>query len=407
MGWRSWNLYGAGINQELMESIMEGMVARKRLVDGVLTSLCDLGYCNVGLDDNWQACGSGTDFYRYHANENGKFRPVVNLQRFPDMAGMNAYAHRLGLSTGWYGNNCICREHRPAGEDVYRGDVEALVGYGFDAIKLDGCGSQYNLDLWHQLLNETGKPVTIENCHWGRTVPKGDWCPWHIFRTSGDVRASYGSVVGNLLTTVAWAQRGLSRPGCWAYPDGLEVGCRHGPGGAFDPGLSPAEARSHFGAWCIVSSPLVLSQDVNDDKLMDEIWPIISNKEAIAVNQAWDGHSGSPFKQADREVHLKDFKHVVEGVAVPHAGAVPSWQYFYKPLGGGKVAVLLMNHDSHRQKLLLNFTDVPGGTCTTCRVRDVWIHKDLGDMDGLSLELDKHDSAFLVLSQVASLDLLV
>ena len=42
-------------------------------------------------------------------------------------------------------------------------------------------------------------------------------------RTSGDVRASYGSVVGNLLTTVEWAQKNLSKPGCWAYPDMLEV----------------------------------------------------------------------------------------------------------------------------------------------------------------------------------------
>ena len=42
-------------------------------------------------------------------------------------------------------------------------------------------------------------------------------------RTSGDVRASYGSVVFNLLTTVEWAQKNLSKPGCWAYPDMLEV----------------------------------------------------------------------------------------------------------------------------------------------------------------------------------------
>ena len=31
-----------------------------------------------------------------------------------------------------------------------------------------------------------------------------------------------------------------------------------------DPGLSYAEARSHFGAWCVVSSPLILSHDVTN-----------------------------------------------------------------------------------------------------------------------------------------------
>ena len=29
---------------------MDGMVSTKRMVDGKPTSLCDLGYCDVGLD---------------------------------------------------------------------------------------------------------------------------------------------------------------------------------------------------------------------------------------------------------------------------------------------------------------------------------------------------------------------
>jgi hypothetical protein len=43
------NLYGANVNQELITGIMDGMVDKKRSVDGVPTSLCDLGYCDVGL----------------------------------------------------------------------------------------------------------------------------------------------------------------------------------------------------------------------------------------------------------------------------------------------------------------------------------------------------------------------
>ena len=84
----------------------------------------------------------------------------------------------------------------------------------------------------------------------------------------------------------------------WQYPDMLEVGCAHGPGGSGDPGLTPAETRSHFGAWCIVSSPLTLSHDVNNATIMDAVWEVIANTEAIAINQAWAGHSGSPFANA-------------------------------------------------------------------------------------------------------------
>lgn len=49
------------------------------------------------------------------------------------------------------------------------------------------------------------------------------------------------------------------------------------------------ESRSHFGAWCIVSSPLILGYDVTNDSVTKAVWPIISNREAIAVNQQWEG----------------------------------------------------------------------------------------------------------------------
>ena len=52
-----------------------------------------------------------------------------------------------------------------------------------------------------------------------------------------------------------------------------------------DSGLTIAETRAHFGAWAIVSSPLTLSHDPNNQTIMDAIWPIISNKEVLAVNQ--------------------------------------------------------------------------------------------------------------------------
>ena len=104
LGWRSWNTFGADVNQSLIEGIMDGMVRKDRNVDGVPTSLCDLGYCDVGLDDNWQKCSPpGSVGARYH-DPSGK--PLVNTERFPDMAAMTAHAHKLGLTAGWCGSNC-------------------------------------------------------------------------------------------------------------------------------------------------------------------------------------------------------------------------------------------------------------------------------------------------------------
>jgi hypothetical protein len=42
--------------------------------------------------------------------------------------------------------------------------------------------------------------------------------------------------------------------------------------------------RTHFGSWCIVSSPLILGLDLLDKAKVDSVWDIITNPEAIAVN---------------------------------------------------------------------------------------------------------------------------
>lgn len=378
LGWRSWNLYYDHVDQTLMMRSMEGLVSRGRLVDGKPTSLCDLGYCDIGLDDAWQACGKGSGGYQYHAQDsNGDWFPVVNTTRFPDMKAMTDKAHSLGLTAGWYHNNCICAETQNVTAEVYAGDVKALLAYGYDAVKLDGCGTEYDLDLWWRLLNETGKAILIENCHWGKTVPNSTWCPWNFFRTTVDMTHSYASVVGNLQSTIQWAKNGISSPGCWAQPGGLEVGCG---------GLTSAETRAHFGAWAVISAPLILSMDLSDVSLMDELWPLIANPDILAVNQAWAGHSGSPFQESLTNVSLSSDL------------SVPSWQYFQKPLGDGRVAVLLMNHASSEQQLTLHLADVPGLSCSTCSVYDLFTREDRGPHSELTELVASHDAAFFVLS---------
>ena len=47
-----------------------------------------------------------------------------------------------------------------------------------------------------------------------------------------------------------------------------------------------------FGMWCIVSAPLVLSFDVTVGEVVDAVWPILSNSEAVSINQRWEGSPG-------------------------------------------------------------------------------------------------------------------
>lgn len=148
----------------------------------------------------------------------------------------------------------------------------------------------------------------------------------------------------------------------------LQVGCQHGPGGKNDPGLSIEESRTHFGAWAIVSSPLTLSHDVNNETVTEEIWDIISNTEVIAVNQAFVNFSGSAFSQSTEMVTLTDS--YIEATEGEDRVSVPATQYLYKPLPEGKFAVCLLNSGNTTMDLEFKFSDIPGLTGSTFQVRD-------------------------------------
>ena len=64
---------------------VDALVDRSRLVEGKPTSLLDLGYESVGLDDAWQACGKGVNGSFHNADG----EPLVNLQTFPNLTAMN------------------------------------------------------------------------------------------------------------------------------------------------------------------------------------------------------------------------------------------------------------------------------------------------------------------------------
>ena len=57
---------------------------------------------------------------------------------------------------------------------------------------------------------------------------------------------------------------------------------------------------------------------------MDAVWPIISNREAIAVNQAWAGHSGSAFYRSASTVTLGEVNYaaVQKGMGVAEVAAL-------------------------------------------------------------------------------------
>ena len=172
------------------------------------------------------------------------------------------------------------------------------------------------MSRWSELLNLTGKSVILENCHQGGLVPgqrmpgqqctgaagdAGD-CPYHVFRTSDDIYNSWEHIINNINSVTPFLSQAdpavapRSRPGQWAYPDMLEIGnlgCQGQKSSCLQPNNTKrTEDRSMFGMWCIVSAPLVLSFDVTVGEVVDAVWPILSNSEAVSINQRWEGSPG-------------------------------------------------------------------------------------------------------------------
>ena len=169
LGWRSFNAFWGIIDQIKMETNMDAMVNRSRKVGGKPTSLLDLGYKHFGIDGGWNYCFPENK--TFHLADG---TPVWRNDTFPAPQKMVDKAKRLGLSPGWYLNNCGCNENSFEGQmvtTIMEGSVRSMAKMGWEGLKLDSCSQFNNLSWWNELINATGKPALLENCHQGGFVP--------------------------------------------------------------------------------------------------------------------------------------------------------------------------------------------------------------------------------------------
>jgi len=401
MGWRSWNHYPADIDQITINGQVEAIAERRH----GKPSLLEVGYSHVGLDDAWQDCGAGVN----RSFHDAKGFPIINTTRFPNMKAMNDKAHSLGVKTGWYSNNCLCSEARtqPGGHRLQDSEVTALLG--FDGIKVDGCGPALDMFEWTRLLNGTQRPLLIEDClnkkYWtsdvrtpGPIADVIDRCPSNLYRISKDIAPQFLSAMFNvnygvrLLAPYQNKTHPASRPGCWSYPDMLQVG----------NGMTLSESRTHFALWCVTSAPLILGYDMTNATIYDAMYPIVSNPQALAINQQWAGWPGSLVKNAS-EYFDGDTMHGAQG-STPEKISFALWQIWSKPQpqqrGLHQEAVLIINLSDEPQDITLVYTDVNTALGTKVTAIDVWTGQGMHVEQSSTIfrNLGPHESRFLLLS---------
>lgn len=275
MGWSSWNTYGFEINDSVIKAQADAMLE---------LGFKECGYNHINIDDGFFG---GRD-------ENGKL--LIHPTRFPNgLRPLVDYIHSQGLKAGIYSdagrNTCASfwgGDDMGIGVGLYGHDEQDMNLYfnelNFDFIKVDYCGADdennsEGLDLdvearykeIYEAIKSTGRnDVTWNICRWA--FP-GTWaCDIaNSWRTTEDIYlgwASVKSIINQSLYLSAYAGNGR-----YNDMDMLEVG----------RGLTDEEDRTHFGMWCVMSSPLLIGCDLNDIK--GNALALMQNKELIAVNQ--------------------------------------------------------------------------------------------------------------------------
>ena len=359
MGWSSWNTYSVNISDSLIMSQADAMAS---------SGLADAGYNHINIDDGYFG---GRD------PQTGQL--LIHPTRFPSgMKKVVDHIHSLGLKAGIYSdagaNTCGSYYNRDTiarGVGLYGHDQQDADFFfkelGFDFIKVDFCGGnapqnsdrlaldpQERYTAIRRAIDNTGRSdVRLNVCRWD--FP-GVWVrdvaiSWRMSHDIGDRWQSVKSIIGQSLYLSAYAGGGH-----YNDMDMLEVG----------RSMSSEEDKTHFGIWCIMSSPLLIGCDMTT--LRSEAFDLLTNRDLIALDQDPLG---------------------LQAYVVQHIGETYVFVKDIEERFSGIRAVALYNpaDEPCHMGIDLKDLDLAGGA----QVRDLFERKDIGTVtDRLEADVPAH-----------------
>lgn len=371
MGWNSWNKFGTDINEQMVKEMADALIA---------TGLKDAGYNHILLDDGWMAM-----------ERDAQGNLVPHPEKFPNGIKVVAdYVHSKGLKFGLY--NCAgtktCAGYPGSRGHEYQ-DALKYAEWGVDYLKYDWCSTgKLNAEeayiTMRDAIYKAGRPILLSICEWGDNKP-WDWAQpiGHSWRITGDIYNcfecehdhggyfSWGAM--NILDMRDQEMlRKVAGPDHWNDMDMLEVG---------NGGLTPNEEKTHFALWAILSSPLLLGNDLRN--MSKETLDILTNKEIIAVNQDSLGIQG--------------FKYKTEGTV----------EIWVKPMVNNQWAVCFFNRSQDAVDFTFNWEgqtikdnvfdkEITFGKDNVYKLKDLYLNKEIGTTQKvLKQKLEKNQSLVL------------
>jgi hypothetical protein len=407
MGWNSWDSYGLSVTEAEFRANAEWMAQH----------LKRYGWQYAVVDEGWyvQNPRAKPDAFRFTMSGDGRFLPAEN--RFPSAAAGAGFkpladaVHALGLKFGihiirgipreavarnmkiagsryraadaadshdtcaWNADNYGLKAN-PAAQAYYDSIASLYAGWGVDFVKIDCIASPYKDDeirMFSQALHKSGRPIVLSLSPGPAPFDKlADLRRRaNLWRISNDVwdhwaqwpgQAWSQGLLAQFKTAAEWA--GQAEAGHWPDADMLPIGHlgpRPGLGEDRQSAFTHDEERTLMTLWSIFRSPLIMGGNLTSL----DAWTtaLLSNEEVIAVDQ----HSSG-------------------GRPVVNGGRKAVWM----SKGGRGVYVALFNLADTPQTV--EYPLQPLGLGTARAVRDLWEHKDLGNMDVLRVMLRPHAS---------------
>lgn len=278
MGWSSWNAFRVNISEGTIKHHAD-------LVKELELDKC--GYVYINIDDGYFG---GRD-------ENGRLK--THPKRFPNgLKPVVDHIHSLGLKAGIYSdggeNTCgsiFDNDKMGIGVGLWnheRQDAEYFFKeLGFDFIKIDFCGgtkrgntAKVDMDakerytLIRKTFDSVKPGVRINVCRWDYP---GTWVGeiGSSWRMSHDIAPRWNSI--NDIIHQALYLSAYAGPGAFNDMDMLEVG---------RGGLTKEENKTHFGIWCMMTSPLLIGCDLQLLRYSKRgAMELLKNTELIALDQ--------------------------------------------------------------------------------------------------------------------------
>jgi alpha-galactosidase len=342
MGWNTFNIWSHDGSQQRVWDAADWMVK---------SGLAGHGYQYVNIDDCWEGVRDANGVLGTNA-------------KFPDMRGLIAHIHSLGLKAGIYSSpgptTCKGLEGSYKHEEQ---DAAMFANWGIDYLKYDWCSYTeivrqrgFNMTemkrpflVMRAALDKTGHDIVFSLSQagvaavwkWGAEVGANVW------RTSGDLHDNWTDLSGDI--AIMSGHEAWAGPGHWNDPDMLVVG-RVGWGSPRENHLTQNEQILHFSLWCLTAAPLIMGCDLSqvDPFAMN----VLGNDEAIEIDQ-------DPLARAASRVFKDD-----------------DLQIWARPLWDGTHAVGLINMGLKPADMTARWSDV--GVTGAQPVRDLWLHKDVG-----------------------------